>query len=83
MTLNKIVANNIKYIRTINSISQEELANAIGINQSYISAIERSEKPISLNRLEEIANILKVESYILLKKDLKDEIQNSFNKKIK
>ncbi len=82
MALNKIVANNIKYIRTVNSISQEELANAIGINQSYISAIERGEKPISLNRLEEIAKVLKVEPYILLKKDLKDKIKNSFNGKM-
>ncbi len=76
MTLNEIVANNIKYIRIINSISQEELANTIGINQSYISAIERGEKPISLNRLEEIAKVLKVEPYILLKNNLKDIIKN-------
>ncbi len=58
------------------SITQEELANEMNVNQSYISAIESGSKVISLNRIEEIAKILGVKPYILLKEDFEKEIKN-------
>jgi len=75
MNLNTVVAINIRYIRILNSITQEELANAMNINQSHISAIENGNKIISLKRIEEIAKILKVEPYVLLKEDLQKNIK--------
>ncbi len=80
MKLNKIVAKNIRCIRILNSITQEDLANQMNINQSYISAIESGNKTISLNRIEEIAKILNVSPYILLKEDLEKELKNNLMK---
>lgn len=80
MKLNKIVARNIRCIRILNSITQEDLANQMNINQSYISAIESGNKTISLNRIEEIAKILNVSPYILLKEDLEKELKNNLMK---
>lgn len=80
MSLNKIVSKNIRYARILSSISQEELANKMNINQSYISAIESGNKPISLNRLEKIAKILGVKPYILLKEDLENDLKNKLLK---
>lgn len=80
MKLNKIVARNIRCIRILNSITQEDLANQMNINQSYISAIESGNKTISLNRIEEIAKILNVSPYILLKEDLEKELKNNLLK---
>lgn len=80
MKLNKIVAKNIRCIRILNSITQEDLANQMNINQSYISAIESGNKTISLNRIEEIAKILNVSPYILLKENLEKELKNNLMK---
>ena len=80
MSLNKMVARNIKYIRILNSATQEDLANEMNINQSYISAIENGSKAISLNRLEQIAKILNIQPYIFLKEDLEQELKNKIFK---
>lgn len=76
MNLNALVSKNIRCIRILMSITQEELANEMNVNQSYISAIESGSKVISLNRIEEIAKILGVKPYILLKEDFEKEIKN-------
>lgn len=76
MNLNALVSKNIRCIRILMSITQEELANDMNVNQSYISAIESGSKVISLNRIEEIAKILGVKPYILLKEDFEKEIKN-------
>lgn len=75
-----MVARNIKYIRILNSATQEDLANEMNINQSYISAIENGSKAISLNRLEQIAKILNIQPYIFLKEDLEQELKNKIFK---
>ena len=76
MNLNALVSKNIRCITILMSITQEELANEMNVNQSYISAIESGSKVISLNRIEEIAKILGVKPYILLKEDFEKEIKN-------
>lgn len=80
MNLNKLVSKNIKYVRILNSITQEELANLMDVNQSYISAIEKGSKAISLNRIEKIAKILNISPYILLKEDFEKEIKEKLLK---
>lgn len=80
MSLNKLVAKNVRYIRILLSITQEELANEMNVNQSFISAMESNGKVISLNRLEKIAKIFGVKPYILLKENLTSEIINKILK---
>jgi len=80
MSLNKIVSRNIKYARMLSCITQEDLANQMNVNQSYVSAIENGSKPISINRLEKIAKILNVKPYIFLKENLEQELKDKLHK---
>ena len=55
--------------RTEKKITQEALALQCGIDRSYLGRIERGEVNITVLKLYEIANILKVEPYHFLPKD--------------
>lgn len=59
----------IKQIRLDADLSQEKLAYAAGITRTFIGSIERGEKRASLETLEQIAKVLKVELYQLLQFD--------------
>jgi len=65
--LNKIVASNVKKLRKKMGISQENLAEKCGLHRTYIGAIERSERNITLKTLENIAERLGVSPQDLLK----------------
>ncbi|MGD0421079.1 MAG: helix-turn-helix transcriptional regulator [Xanthobacteraceae bacterium] len=56
-------------LRANPGLSQEALAHECGINRTYLSAIERSERNISLDNIARIAKGLKVEPWKLLKDD--------------
>ena len=65
-----ILSQNIKKIRQNMGISQEELAHRCGLHRTYIGAIERGERNITLSSLEIIASTLDVDIPTLLDKDL-------------
>jgi len=54
----KRLAINIKYRRNLANITQEELANRIGVERSYITAIEIGDKSPSLYCIYLIAKAL-------------------------
>ncbi len=58
----------ISYYIKMKGLTQEELAEKVNVNPSYISQIERPTKvqAISLKLLYDIADALDVEPYILL-----------------
>lgn len=58
--LNEIVALNIRQLRKQQGLSQEELAEKCGLHRTYIGAIERSERNITLETLEKLAKSLNV-----------------------
>ena len=58
--LNNIVADNIRRYRKLAGLSQEELGEKAGLHRTYIGSVERGERNITLDSLEEIANALKV-----------------------
>ncbi|NER23600.1 MAG: helix-turn-helix transcriptional regulator [Symploca sp. SIO1C2] len=67
--LNQVVASNIKKRRKELDLSQEDLAEKCGLHRTYVGAIERSERNITLQTLEKLAGSLGVSPLDLLKDD--------------
>ncbi len=60
------IGGNIKKYRKEAKMSQSELAERCDISTKYVSALERSEKPPSLETLINIANALNITADMLL-----------------
>ena len=65
-TLKYILAKNLRQIRAERNISQEELAEISGYHRTYIGSIERSERNVTLETVETIAQALKLSPLNLL-----------------
>jgi transcriptional regulator with XRE-family HTH domain len=55
---NEILAQNLRFLRVERGWSQEDLADRCHLHRTYIGAIERGERNVTLNTLYEIANAL-------------------------
>lgn len=64
--LNKIFGLQVRRYRKKKGISQEELASLSELHRTYIGAIERGERNVSLNNVEKIASSLDVDVIDLL-----------------
>jgi len=62
----RIVANNLKALREIRRIAQEDLAATAGIDRSYISDLENEKYAISIDKLGNLAEALGVETWQML-----------------
>lgn len=67
MSLIHIFAVNLRFYRTEAGLSQEKIAELAGLHRTYISAIERERRNISIENIENIANALNIDAYRLLK----------------
>jgi len=56
-------------IRAARGLSQEALAHECGINRTYLSAVERAKRNVSVDNIARIAAGLEVEAWTLLKED--------------
>jgi transcriptional regulator with XRE-family HTH domain len=56
-------------LRAARGLSQEALAHECGMNRTYLSAVERAERNVSIDNIARIASGLKIESWKLLKPD--------------
>jgi len=65
--LRDVLAKNMRRLRAERKISQEALAHECGINRTYLSAVERSERNLSIDNIARIAAGLRVEPWLLLK----------------
>ncbi|MCD7878763.1 MAG: helix-turn-helix domain-containing protein [Candidatus Gastranaerophilales bacterium] len=65
----KILGKRIQYYRKIRKITQEKLAEIIGIDTISISKIETGKNYPTAENLEKIASVLKVELYELFVND--------------
>lgn len=65
MDILKIFAKNLKKYRMQLGLSQEEFAEKTGLHRTYISAVEREKRNISLDNIQKIASALKIDSYQL------------------
>lgn len=65
--LRDILATNMRRLRAKRGLSQEALAHASGLNRTYLSAVERAERNVSIDNIGRIAKGLKVEAWTLLR----------------
>lgn len=56
---------NVRKYRIEKGFSQEEFADKVGLHRTYISAVERGRRSISLDNIKKIANSLEIEIYKL------------------
>ena len=63
----QILATNIKSLRTQKKLSREELSLVLGVDNSYISKLEKGKINITLDKIEMLANYFETEVYLLLK----------------
>lgn len=77
MTLEKVIGNKIRSLRTLKELSQENVAAMLGISITAYSKIERGETDVQLSRLSQIAKAFDVSIEEIL--NFGDKITNSFN----
>ena len=68
MDIREILALNLRKLRRVKGISQEELAHRAKIDRTYISSLERNLYAASIDVLDRIARVLGVEASDLLKR---------------
>ncbi|QHP74045.1 XRE family transcriptional regulator [Bradyrhizobium sp. LCT2] len=68
MDLKEIMAINLRRIRHVKKMTQEELADRAGLSVRYIGAIERADVSASVTVLGRIAEALGVEATDLIKR---------------
>ena len=62
----KIFAKNLRDQRLKRNLTQESLADACELHRTYIGAIERGERNISLRNLQKIASVLQINAADLI-----------------
>ena len=70
--LSILVGKNIRKYRKKIGLSQEELAEKSGLHRTYIGGVERGERNITLDSLQNIADALEVAPVILITEDYAD-----------
>ncbi|MHB1794578.1 MAG: helix-turn-helix domain-containing protein [Acidobacteriaceae bacterium] len=63
---NQALAYNLRAFRAERGWSQEEFADRCGLHRTYIGAIERGERNVTLNTLNNIASALEISSAELI-----------------
>lgn len=66
-SLRKRLAENVKNYRTLHGYKREELSLMLGVDNSYISKLERCCINITIDKLEQIAKIFNIDIIELFK----------------
>ena len=66
MTLRQIFKDNVKYYRKQLKLSQEKLAELSGLSTNYIGEIERTNRKVTIDTIEKIANGFNIDPSLLL-----------------
>lgn len=69
MKLKQIFGKNIKYYHFQKNLTQKEFAERVNLNPSYVSELECGKYGPTFEKIEEIANILNVEPYMLFQEN--------------
>lgn len=65
--LRKTVAENVRRLRKAKGFSQEAFADVCGLHRTYVGAIERAERNVSLDNILKLADALDIEPWRLLR----------------
>lgn len=65
--LRGVVAANVRRLRKAQGLSQEAFADVCGLHRTYVGAIERAERNVSIDNIERMASALGVEGCELLR----------------
>ena len=65
----KILAENIEKLRLSKKITKEELSLILGVDNSYISKLEKGKINITIDKIEQLANYFEIEAWKLLKEN--------------
>lgn len=71
----KILGENIHSLRIKQQLTQEQLAELCDLHRTYIGAMERGDRNVSLNNIVKVAQALKVTPSELLKYDSKIQLK--------
>lgn len=74
MDYQKILGENIRSLRLERQITQEQLAELCNLHRTYIGAMERGDRNVSLNNIVKVAQALNVPPSELLKFERKIQI---------
>jgi transcriptional regulator with XRE-family HTH domain len=74
MEVRKVFARNLRHLRKVRNLSQEELAYEAGIDRTYVSALERQIYSVSIDTLAKLAKVLQVDPSELLVQTRKSRI---------
>ena len=75
MDYQKILGENIRSLRTKQQLTQEQLAELCDLHRTYVGAMERGDRNVSLNNIVKVAQALKVTPSELLKYDSKIQLK--------
>ncbi|MBS1862715.1 MAG: helix-turn-helix transcriptional regulator [Actinobacteria bacterium] len=64
--LQRTLGKNLRAFRDAEDLSQEAFAEVLGVHRTYMGALERGERNVSLRSVEKIADRLKIEPLLLL-----------------
>ena len=64
--LQRVVGRNLRGYREAEHLSQEAFADFLGWHRTYVGAVERGERNLTLRSLERIASLLEVDPRSLL-----------------
>ena len=65
--LQRVVGRNIRVLRRERGLSQEDLADVLGVHRTYMGGVERGERNLTLRTLERLADRLGVDPVGLLR----------------
>lgn len=57
----RLLAKNVRQLRVERKISQEQLAELCGLHRTYIGAVERGERNVTLSTLEVLADAFHID----------------------
>jgi transcriptional regulator with XRE-family HTH domain len=77
MESREILAANLKRLRKAKGLSQEELAHRVGIDRTYVSALERKVYAASIDLVDRLAKALGEEPQALLTAQTPEPSENS------